>query len=230
MKRVLFSAFLAAAITATVQAATINLTPTDVHGNDTTTASFSDGALTLTPFVHDGTGYAPNTFNGNPARLGIDANGTNNNAFADPDVTVGNAGEEALEYNFAAGFGLSRVSYDFSRADGPGVNDGVVFTGFTSNPVVSFSVVDPDLFAVWNGVNAVRVNIPGRLFGGALVDINFNNPAASDGQTILMTINDTTQAGPQLAIRGIAYSSIPEPTALALCGLVAVAGVARRRR
>lgn len=221
-----------AAVTGTfAHAGIVSLTPTDIHGDDTTTASFSDGALTITPFVHDGTGFAQDTFNGNPARLGIDNNplGTNNNGITDGDVIVGNAGDEALEFDFAAGFGLSRLSYDFSRADGPGANDGVVFSGFTANPVVEFSVADANLFAVWNGVDAVRVNIPGSLFGGAVVDINFTNPAASDGQTIFMTANDTTQAGAQLAIRSIAYSSIPEPSSLALAGVLLGFAVRSRR-
>lgn len=232
MHRLLLPSVLTVAIAMAAEGATINLTPTDIHGGDTNTASFSDGSLTLTPLVHDGTGFVQDTFNGNPTRLGIDNNplGTNNNGFTDGDLIVGNAGDEALEYAFAPGVGLSRVSYDFSRADGPGPNDGVVFSGFTSNPVVSLSVSDPNLFAIWNGVDSVRVNIPGSLFSGALVDINFTNPAASDGQTILMTTNDTTQTGAQLAIRGIAYATIPEPTALTLCGLFAVVGAARRRR
>lgn len=218
-------------IGAAAHAASINLTPADINGGDTNTASFSDGSITLTPFVHDGTAFVQDTFNGNAARLGIDNNplGTNNNGFTDGDLIVGNAGDEALELAFAAGVGLSKVSYDFSRADGPGSNDGVVFTGFTANPVVDFSVDNPNLFAVWNGVDSVRVNIPGSLFSGALVDINFNNPSASDGQTIFMTVNDTTQAGAQLAIRGISYATIPEPSALAL-GSVVIGLVASRRK
>lgn len=229
MTRTLLSAFLTGAIAASGQAATINLTPTDIHADDTTTVSFSDGSLSLTPLVHDGTGFAATTFNGNAARLGIDEQGTNNNAFNDGDLIVGNAGDEALEFDLEPGFGLSQVSYDFSRADGPGANDGVVFSGFTANPIVTFSVANPNLFAVWDGVDSVRVNIPGSLFGGVTTNINFNS-SASEGQTILMTVNDTTQAGAQLAIRGIAYSTVPEPTTLSLCGLVAAVGAARRRR
>ena len=212
-------------------AAIISLTPTNIHGDDTNTASFSNGDITITPFVHNGTEFVQDTFNAQPARLGIDNNGTNNNAIADADTVVGNAGDEALEFIFAADRGLSRISYDFSRADGPGPNDGAVITGFTQNPGVSFSVSDPNLFAVYDaGAGSVRLNIPGQLFGGAVVDVNFASLAASNGQTLLLTVNDTTQAGPQLAIRGIAYGTIPEPSTLALIGLGLPMLVRHRKR
>lgn len=236
MKSTLFMRTLAAGCVLTwgalvANAATINLTPTDVSGVDTNTAQFSDGQLTITPFVHDGTGFVQDTFNGNAARLGIDNNGTNNNAVADNDDVVGNAGDEAFEYAFSPTAGLSKITYDFSRAFAAGTNDGVVFTGFRSNPNVTFSIVEPDLFAIWEAASStLRLNIPGRLFGGAQVDINFNNVNASVGETIFMTVNDTSQAAPQLAIRGISYDIVPEPASLSIVCLAGIAMLVRRKR
>jgi hypothetical protein len=218
-----------------VNAAIINLTPADINGGNTNTTSFSDGALTLTPFVRDATGTpVADTFNANATRLGIDNNplGTNNNGFTDGDTTVGNEGEELMTFDFVATSGLTQISYDFSRADGPGANDGVVISGFLADPNVTFSVSNPNLFAVYSG-GSVRINIPGVLFGGALTEINFD-PTRSAGQSLTMTVNDTTQAGAQLAIRGIAYDNdtiaVPEPSSLVALCVVGAGAVARRRK
>lgn len=228
----IFSALacLALSASASTYAASISLTPTDIHGDDTNTASFSNGDVTITPFVHDGTGFVQDTFNAQPARLGIDNNGTNNNAFNDGDTIVGNAGDERLEFIFDAEAGLSRISYDFSRADGPGPNDGVIISGFTQNPGVSFSVSDPNLFSVYDaGAGTVRLNIPGELFSGTVVDVNFASVGASLGQTLILEAHDTTQAGAQLAIRGIGYTTVPEPSAICL-GFLAAAALVRLRK
>lgn len=218
-------AVILASVASPAEAAMITkLLPSDINGLDTNTASFSDGNVTLTPFI----GGVQDTFNGNGARLGIDS-GTNANAFNDPDVDPINGNEETLTYDFAANVGLAQMEYDFSRADGPDAADGVVFTGFLSDPNVTFSVVDPNLFAVYDGgAGSVRLNIPGVLFGGTLVAVNFN-PVASLGQTLQMSVTDTTQAGAQLAIRSISYDVIPEPTALALLALAAGSFACRGR-
>lgn len=227
LMRSLTAACLLVGMSAMSQAAIVTLSPTDIHGNDTNTASFSNGDITLTPFI----GAVQDTFNGNATRLGLDDAGTNNNAFNDPDIDPNNGNEERLEYAFSSTAGLSQLSYDFSRADGPGPDDGVVFTGFISNPQASFSVSDPNLFAVWDGPSAtLRLNIPGALFSGAIVDVNFARPGASAGQTLSMSTTDTTQAGAQLAIRSISYETIPEPAALTLLCLGGLGLLGRRKR
>lgn len=216
-------------------AAIINLTPSDIHGDDTTTASFTDGNLTLTPFVRDASGTpVQNTFNAISARLGIDGNGTNNGSFADADTIVGNAGDELLTFEFSANSGLNSISYDFSRADGPGANDGVVISGFLADPGVTFSVSDPNLFAVYDAsAGSVRLNLPGTLFNGNVEVISFT-PGTSAGQTLTLTVNDTTQAGGQFAIAGISYDNdtvaIPEPSSVAALCAVGAAVVTRRRK
>jgi hypothetical protein len=209
------------------QAAVVNLSPSDINLGDTNTTVFSNGDLTLTPF----NGGVATTFNGNATRLGVDDAGTsNNNAFNDPDIDPSNGNEETLQFEFSPTSGLSRIAYDFSRADGPGDQDGVIITGFVANPNVTFSVIDPNLFASYNSIEgSVRLNIPGSLFNGNDVDINFN-PQSSAGQTLLLSVTDTTQAGAQLAITGISYdNSVPEPSSVMLLGLAGL-GLLRRRR
>lgn len=207
------------------QAAVVNLTPADINGGDTNTASYSDGNVTLTPLI----GTTPATFNDNAVRLGIDGTGTNVNAFNDPDTDPNNGNEERLEFDFSLTVGLSSIVYDFSRADGPGSDDGVIISGFTSDPTITFSPAVTNLSYVWNALSgSVRINVPGSGFSGTDIAINFD-PNASLGQTLLMTVTDTTQAGAQLAVTGISYDVVPEPS-IALLGGLGLLGLIRRRR
>lgn len=209
-----------------IVAQTVDLLPSDINLGDTTTSVFSDGALTLTPFIGD----TQDTFNANAVRLGIDDNGSNNNAFNDPDTDPTNGNEERLIFDFEETFGLTRIAYDFSRADGPGDSDGVIISGFLSDPGVTFSLDDPDLFSVYDDVNGtVRLNIPGSLFDGNDIDVNFD-VAASAGQTLELSVTDTTQAGAQFAITGISYSAVPEPAAATTLALLGLVGLCFRRR
>ncbi|GAA5477126.1 hypothetical protein [Haloferula helveola] len=205
--------------------AVTTLSPATIS-SDTNTTSFSDGNVTLTPFV----GGTPGTFNapsGAEPRLGMDEPGTNFNAFNDPDTNPNNGNEERLVFAFAPTVGLSQITYDFSRADGPGPDDGVIISGFTSDPGVTFSITNVNLFAVYNA-GTVRLNIPGGLFSGTDVAINFD-PDASRGQTLDLRVTDTTQAGAQFAIRSISYDAVPEP-GMTLLGVFGLLGLLRRRR
>ncbi|MEL7500581.1 MAG: hypothetical protein AAFN77_23515 [Planctomycetota bacterium] len=205
----------------------IDLLPSDINLLDTTTAQFTDGSLTLTPFI----GATQDTFNGNAVRLGIDDSGTNVNAFNDGDTDPNNGNEERLVFDFVANAGLTRIAYDFSRADGTTDDDGVIISGFLQDPNVTFSLVDPNLFAVYDGAGTVRLNIPGALFNGNDIDINFD-AAASDGQTLSMSVTDTDQAGAQFAITGISYNNqvVPEPSSVLLCSLFTIGLFTRRRK
>lgn len=191
----------------TAQAVVINLDPLTITGGDSSTASFSDGEITLTPLQAG----VPATFNeaaGGQARLGIDDFGTNINAFNDPDTDPNNGNEEQLRFEFSATSALANIVYDFSRADGPGDNDGVIITGFNADPLITFSVDNPNLFSVYDaGSGTARLNIPGSLFNGTDVVVDFTNFEASRGETLLMSVTDTTQAGAQLAITGIGYDT-----------------------
>lgn len=223
------------------------LTPTDINQGDTNTASYSDANVTLTPLI----GTTASTFNANATRLGIDGQGTNNNAFNDPDLDANNGNEERLRFDFSPTVGLSQISFDFSRADGPGTgfsDDGVIITGFVADPSITFVSLEspaatiPDtLFYAYDAVSgSVRINISASdsggnpVFNGNDIGINFD-PNASLGQTLLLSATDTNQAanqaqtGGQIAITGISYEVVPEPSA-ALLGALGLLGLLRRRR
>lgn len=192
------------------------LSPGVINGLDTETASFTDGSLTLTPFI----GETQATFNGNGDRLGIDDQGTNVNAFNDSDIDPTNGNEETLRFEFATGIGFSQFAYDFSRADGPGPDDGVFISGFLADPLVTFTLADEPftsaaLTTSYNGATGtVELDIPGTLFNGDDIQVNFGRPAASEGQTLTLSVLDTTQAGAQLAITSISYSDSFDPLPL----------------
>ena len=232
--------FLVAGASLNACADVLTLLPNDIHGGSSATAQFSNANLTLTPFQ----GATQATFNANATRLGIDDFGTNANAFNDPDVNPNNGNEELLLIAFTGTSGLSSISYDFSRADGPGADDGVIISGFLSNPNVTFttgfSAVNGGTSfggtgvaaaeAFWDGT-LLRLNIPGGQFNGTQRWINFD-PLASSGQTLLMRVTDTTQAGAQLAVLNIAYemNAVPEPSFMALSCAMLVGLIARRRK
>lgn len=204
----------AALTTAPAWAVVTTLTPDVISGVDTNTTTFTDGNLTLTPLV----GETPTTFNGNATRLGIDDAGTsNNNAFNDPDTDPMNGNEEYLRFEFAAGIGLSQIAYDFARADGPGPNDGVFISGFLADPFVTFTLADapfndPRLTTSYDaGTGTVELDIPGALFNGDDIQVNFGRVAASEGQTLLLVATDTTQAGAQFPITSISYDDDFDP-------------------
>lgn len=210
--------------TATSQAALVSLTPTQINGGDTSTSNFDNGEVSITPFI----GSTVSTFNANAARLGIDDVGSNNNAFNDPDTDPNNGNEEKLQLIFQPSSGLTAISWDFSRADGPGPNDGVFISGFTSDPGATISGVGTSTFNYNAGI--LELDLTGADFGGTLSTISLSNPGASAGQTLTITTTDTTQVGAQFAIRGISYeNAVPEPSTLGLLVFAAFGLNCRRR-
>ncbi len=213
------------------QAFAVSLSPADINGGDSSTTSFTDGSITLTPFI----GAAPSTFNANPTRLGNDDQGTNASAFNDPDTDPNNGNEETLEFQFSPLVGLSQIAFDFSRADGPGPDSGVSISGFASNPFVSFFDPNfggnPGFSSTYDGgTGTVSFDLPFALaFVGQDIEINFASPNASAGQTLLLRVTDEDEAGAQLAITNISYEAIPEPASLSLLA-IGFAAVLRRQR
>lgn len=230
--KILFNAAIFAACSFTSvlgHADIVNLTPGQINGGDTNTASFSDGFLTLTPEV----GGVASTFNASAARLGIDGTGTNANAFNDPDIIPNNGNEETLVFDFGATAGLVSLSWDFSRADGPGADDGIFISGFLFDPNATFTGANatvPTSSANYDAVTGT-LNFDITAFNGNVNTLNLN-AAASLGQSLNLRVQDTTQPGAQLAITGISYNSaVPEPASAAILGLAACCvGFVRRRR
>ncbi|WP_411847423.1 hypothetical protein AAFN60_08870 [Roseibacillus persicicus] len=180
--------------------AEITLTPGTINNQDTTTASYTDSHVTLTPFI----GNAPSTFNASAVRLGIDGAGTNDNAFNDPDTDPANGNEEKLQMEFEANAGLTSISWDFSRADGPGPNDGVIISGFSADPAASTSGAGTLSTSYDAATGTLKLQITNG-FVDADGTLTLANPAASAGQTLTMAVTDTTQAGAQLAITSFSY-------------------------
>lgn len=213
-----------------VNAATVTLTPTDINGGDTTTTQFSNAFVTIAPFILGAT--EPVTFNSGADRLGIDENGTNINAFNDPDTTIGNAGEEGFTLSFVSTAGLSQLSWDFSRfqVDANG-NGGVLISGFLADPSALLSGA-PGYTTSFNAATGTLL-ISGQAFtaNDTFLDLN---PAASAGQTLTVSVNDPLQSGGQIAVTSITFDddvvAIPEPSSALLLGLVGFAGLLRRKR
>ncbi|MEM6330311.1 MAG: hypothetical protein AAF790_08685, partial [Planctomycetota bacterium] len=188
----------------------MELLPGDISGGSGETSSFTstDSLLTLTPFI----GATQATFNNNATRLGIDDQGTNANAFNDPDTDPANGNEELLQFELSGGAALFGFAFDFSRADGPGDDDGVIITGLNPgvDPGIVFSPAAGDLFAVYDGVSSVRLNLGvTSSFVGPDVVVTFTNQLATVDSTLVFRTTDTTQAGAQLAVTGISYEASP---------------------
>ena len=212
-----------------VQASIVALTPADINGGVTTTASYTDAFVTLTPTV----GGVASTFNADAVRLGIDGEGTNNNAFggggAGYNTTFGDADDEALILAFQPGAGFAGFSYDFARADGTAATDGFQISGFTANPNAVATGTAPASISYASGV----LTIQQTTFANADTFLTLD-PTASNGQTLTLTVADSDQAGAQLPILGISYDNavvaVPEPTSLAVLAMGMIGLVARRRR
>lgn len=194
---------LTAVVSATSASATVmTLTPGTVNQGNTNSTVFNDGNVTITPLL----GGVPNTFNGNANRLGMDTifpdgTSTNANAFNDIDANVNNGNDEGFSMEFIPTTGLVSLTWSFSRANGPLPQDGVNISGFASDPgAVLSGAVGTSAVTFADGTLNIQINN----FVAASTTLTLN-PAASAGQTLTVTVLDSTQAGAQLSITEIAY-------------------------
>jgi hypothetical protein len=197
-----------------------------IIGTDTTnqtTFTTSDGLVTLNPFA---SGLVPGTFGANASFIGI-AGGSNANGVDDGDGDpLTTFDREALEIVLDATVGLSQITFQFTRVNGPLPTDGVQISGFTSDPGVSFSGGTGSVS--YDGSGSVFVNHPWN--GATVTTVDFSSLGASAGQTLTLAANDSDEAGPQAVIGSISYQVIPEPSTLALVGLgLGAAWLCRRR-
>lgn len=189
----------AALFTPCAWSAVVPLTPAQINQGNTATTSYVDANVTLTPFQ----GATAVTFNANALRLGIDGFGTNANAFNDPDTDPNNGNEEKLQFQFASNAGLTGLSWDFSRADGPDTLSGINISGFAFDP--GASATGPGLAAVTYANGTLNIQLSAAAFSETDGVLTLAHPGASAGATLLLSVTDTTQAGAQLAITGISY-------------------------
>lgn len=185
-----------------VFAGVVTLLPSDINLGDTNSSSFTNGNITLTPLR----GGIVASFNGAAARLGIDDFGTNVNAFNDPDTIPNNGNEEQLQFEFASTAGLTGLSWDFARADGPDNRSGVNISGFSADP--GASATGPGLGAITYSNGTLNIQLSSAAFSNTDGVLTLSNPSASAGATLLMTVTDTTQAGAQLPITSISYENV----------------------
>lgn len=202
-KRFLLAGSLVAS--ASLSAEVITLLPPAIHGNDTTTASFTNGDITLTP-TRGGVSTGV-TFNANPTRLGIDGfDGSNPNAFSEPDDVFGSADDEGLIFDFASNAGLTQIAFDFATFGGTNPTDGLRISGFTSDPqatLTGFGAAAAGTSLTF--ADGVLTLLFPASFGGADTFINLGSPLASAGQQLVMTIGDSLPAAAQLPILSISY-------------------------
>lgn len=218
-----------AGLSGAASASIVTLTPDVINGGDTNTAVYDNGEIRLSALV----GGVAATFNANAARLGIDGQGTNNNAFNDPDTDPNNGNEEMLRMEFAATAGLTQIGWDFSRASN------VSISGFLSDPGASFSGqfsdpngIEPDLSSTYDAMSgtlsfALPFNIS---FGNNDGFLDLANAAASAGATLTLKVTDIEQAGAQLAITTLSYdNAVPGPAVLGVLGGAGLFAGRRRR-
>jgi hypothetical protein len=133
-----------------------------------------------------------------------------------------------MDIDLASDAGLTTIGFIFTRADGPLPTDGIVISGFASDPAAS---LDPAAAAVGVTANynsgALYVNHAWR--GGAVSVVSFGNLAASLGQIISIGANDSNEIRPQVVVNSMSYETIPEPSTLLLAGLAAVFAVMKRK-
>ncbi|MEM6748841.1 MAG: dockerin type I domain-containing protein [Planctomycetota bacterium] len=154
-----------------------------------------------------------------------------NDTDGDPATT---SDQEAVLLAFDPTVGLTSLSFIFTRATteilddvvvGP-LEDGIRISGFLSDPgAVYFDGSGDPLLppsATFNNLSEVEsvsydaltgtLNIDHAWRGGAITTFQFENVAASLGQTLTVTVADQDEANPQLNFREIQYGA----TALAL--------------
>lgn len=180
----------------------------DGSGAFTTT----DTLVTLTPYAEGG---SVGTFGSNELTLFGVTGGFNANSLGDRDGNPATtADRESLGIGLDATVGLSQIAFAWGRADGPAADDGVVISGFLSDPgaaISGYGILNN------NGItyNAGSLYVSVYAWSGTSTVLDFSNISASMGQTLTLSVNDSDAADPRLSMNSVSYA-IPEPATMGL--------------
>ncbi|RIK84338.1 MAG: hypothetical protein DCC67_05015 [Planctomycetota bacterium] len=216
----LFAVYVAACVSA--HAVTFDHTSITAGAVSYTTA---DAKVTLTPFAAGGGAGAFGPTSG--CCIGVNG-GTNNGGVDDADGKPDTAGDrERLDITLSANVWLNEIGFIFTRANGPLPTDGIVISGFLSDPAAT---LDPA--AASAGVTSTYDS--GTLYvnhgwrGGAVSVVSFANAGASLGRTLSIAVNDSNEASAQAVVNQLSYTVVPEPSAFVMAGIGALVLGARR--
>jgi hypothetical protein len=197
----------------TSDAGAVTISHTNITAGSSSFTS-ADGKLTLTPFAAGG---GAGTFGATSSCcIGV-AGGTNGSGIDDVDGSpLTTADRERMDISLASDAVIDSIGFIFTRADGPSSTDGIVISGFASNPLAT---VNPASVPATYANGTLYINHGWR--GGAVTTVSFAKIGATVGQTLSIASNDSTQAAPQVVINNLSYSVVPEPSTMMLAGLAA---------
>ena len=183
--------------------------PADVT-NGSASFTTSDGEVTLNPLQAGGT---PGSLGSSGCCIGV-VGGTNNVAVTDGDGDPMTTDDrEQLDIVLSSNVGLSEIGFIFTRANGAEATDGVVITGFASDPMASLND-DATTDGVTLNFDSGTLYVNHGWRGGNNTTVSFADLTSSQGLTVSVLANDSDEAGAQAAISGISYEVVPEPAAL----------------
>jgi len=202
---------------------------TDI-ANGSSSYTTSGGEVTLTPFAAGGGAGTFGAVDGGTQFFGV-AGGANANAIDDADgdpLTTGD--RESMGIQFDSLNYLSEITFIWTRANGDQPSDGIVISGFLSDPGATEDHAGGSV--TWDSASgSVFFNYNWQ--GSTLGTISFANAGASLGQTLSISTNDSgasTEGAPQAAINQIGFNAVPEPSSMAIIGLTFVGFLASRKR
>lgn len=166
--------------------------------------SFNFGPATFSAFRGEDV-TAPNTVlsSNDLAYLGI-AGGSNPNSIDNADGIAGGTNQERMRIGIHFGYSLDRLTWSWSRADGPLATDGVRIAGFLSDPGAVFSGGLNGVTPVYNsGTLTFQVSD----LNASVQSISFTNPAATTGATLEVSVADSTQSNPQFSITSANFTA-----------------------
>jgi hypothetical protein len=196
------------------------ITGADVSDGQSTFTS-NDGAVTLSA----SRGNSSASLNVSSGVIGVEG-GDKENFVDNADGVLGGSDQEVLHLAFDPTYGLTNISFKFTRADGEGA---IRISGFESNPGAAVTA-DPgssDISVSYNSVeNVLSIDHPWQ--GPDMSTVSLTELSASQGETLDLSVYDPDRAGPQATVAEIGYA-VPEPASLALLVLGGAMLLGRRR-